>query len=130
MTVVELTEDELEQEREAAAARAVERMMRELAPALDRLERTLRLARGLVFKSDLCAWLDVSSSTIARWGIEPIDRAPGQRNLYWIPDVIDHLRGAGDEAAHGAQERLDAVFRTVASRSPSGAEKARDSTVA
>lgn len=115
-TVYELTEDELNQEREAAASKAARLVVRDLQQEIKSLERTLRLMRGLVYKEDLCEWLDISTTTINRWGLPPIDGHAGQRNLYWVPDVIRHLRGIGEgdpsyDEAQVAQKRLEEALR-------------------
>lgn len=96
-TIIELTEEEYEEKLEQAAARGAGRVADELRGDMNKLQQTLRIARGIVYKTDLCAWLEVSDETLRRWGITPIESAPGQRNLYWIPDVIRQLRGVDEE---------------------------------
>jgi hypothetical protein len=108
----ELTKEELNEERRRAYAAGAEDVTEELREELAGLRRALRIARGVVYKDDLCHLFEVSASTIQRWGIEPMD--PGDirasRNLYWLPDVVTQLRGEGGDA--GAQERIDAVLDT------------------
>jgi len=96
----------------AGLCAGAEDVTEELREELAGLRRALRIARGVVYKDDLCHLFEVSASRIQRWGIEPMD--PGDirasRNLYWLPDVVTQLRGSDAAGTDEAQSRIDAVL--------------------
>lgn len=91
-TLLVLNKDDLQQTAEQAGRRVAEELTRENREQLERLNRNLELARGLVTKETLCNWLDRSQQTIDRWGV-PVDCRIGSKPMYWLPDVIAYLRG-------------------------------------
>lgn len=105
-TYITLGEDELQRRLEQAARLGARYAVREHREYVRDLNRSLELARGLVTKDALARWLGRSKDTIDRWGI-PHDCKRGRQVFYWIPDVIDYLRGQEGGEAKEMQEALD-----------------------
>lgn len=93
-TKIELTPDELRQEREAAAAEGARMIIDELEEDLDDIRADLKqvaITRDLVPEHVLIKWLGVSKSTLRRWDV-PVDSTQGNTRFYHMPTVIDHFR--------------------------------------
>jgi DNA-directed RNA polymerase specialized sigma24 family protein len=86
-TTRELTEDELQQEREAAAARAVEKALDDVPENV----RALAAARmGLVTAEHIAEIYGVTEQTARNWAGEPVN--PSSRPyLYDVEDLPDDL---------------------------------------
>lgn len=93
-TKIELTPDELRQEREAAAAEGARMIIDELEDDLDDIRADLKqvaITRDLVPEDVLLKWLGVSRKTLKRWEV-PVDSTKGQTRFYHMPTVIQHFR--------------------------------------
>lgn len=103
ITKIELTPDELRQEREAAAAEGARMIIEELRDELDDIRSDLKqvaITRDLVPEHVLTDWLSISKSTLKRWEV-PVDSKQGDTRFYHMPTVIDYFR----------DEETDAKFR-------------------
>ena len=93
---IRMTEDELQREREAAAAKAVKKLVEdEMKPLIDQLRADLRqaaIARDLIPEAVLLDWLGVSRKTLRqRWGI-PHATKQGNTRFYDWHELEEHLR--------------------------------------
>jgi DNA invertase Pin-like site-specific DNA recombinase len=88
-TKVEMTKDELQQEREAAATRAVQKALKDVPENV----RALAAARmGLVTAAHIAEVYGVTEQTARKWAGEPID--PNRRpQLYRVEDLPDEMSG-------------------------------------
>lgn len=96
-----MTKDELDREREAAAAKAVEHVIEEeVRPLIKRLRADLRQAavlRDTIPEDVLLEWLGVSKKTLRqRWKV-PHESKRGQTRFYDWETVEDHLRDGDEE---------------------------------
>ncbi|WP_162890621.1 hypothetical protein [Salinibacter ruber] len=99
-TRIELTPDELRQEREAAAAKGARMVIDELRDELDEIRADLKrvaITRDLVPEHVLTDWLSVSESTLKRWEV-PVDSTQGNTRFYHMPTVIDYFRDEETDA--------------------------------
>ena len=98
ITKIELTPDELQKEREAAASLAAREVLEEVKEDIESLRADLKqvaIVRDLVPEHVLLDWLDVSRHTIKRWDV-PVESEQGQTRFYHMPTVIDHLSDRHD----------------------------------
>jgi len=106
-TKIELTPDELRQEREAAATKGARKALEEMQDEIDRLRADLKQAamtRDLIPEQVLLDWLSVSRKTLRyEWEV-PHDCQKGNTRFYDWETVESHLR-SGDEAQQQAVER-------------------------
>ena len=99
-TKIELTQDELRQEREAAAAEGARMVIDELRDELDEIRADLKqvaITRDLVPEHLLTDWLSISTSTLRRWEV-PVDSKQGDTRFYHMPTVIDFFRDEETDA--------------------------------
>lgn len=98
-TKIELTPDELQKEREAAATLAAREVLEEVKEDIDSLRADLKqvaIVRDLVPEHVLLDWLDVSKKTLrSRWEV-PVESKQGQTRFYHMPTVIDYLSDRRD----------------------------------
>lgn len=100
ITKIELTPDELRQEREAAAAEGARMIIEELRDELDDIRSDLKqvaITWDLVPEHVLTDWLSVSKSTLKRWEV-PVDSKQGDTRFYHMPTVIDYFRDEETDA--------------------------------
>lgn len=92
-TKIELTPEELQKEREAAATLAAQEVLREVKDDIESLRADLKQAavvRDIVPEHVLLDWLDVSRKTLKRWEA-PVSSEQGQTRFYHMRTVIDYL---------------------------------------
>lgn len=106
-TKIELTPDELKQEREAAATKGARKILEEMQDEIERLRADLKqaaMSRDLIPEGVLLKWLDVSRKTLRyEWEV-PHDSQKGHTRFYDWETVESHLR-SGDEEQQQAVER-------------------------
>ena len=99
-TKIEITPDELRQEREAAAAKGARMVIDELRDELDDIRADLKqvaITRDVVPEHVLTQWLSISKSTLKRWEV-PVDSKQGDTRFYHMPTVIDYFRDEETDA--------------------------------
>jgi len=106
-TKIELTPDELKQEREAAATKGARKILEEMQDEIDRIRADLKqaaMARDLIPEQVLLNWLGVSRKTLRyEWEV-PHDSQKGNTRFYDWETVEAHLRD-------GSKEQQQAVER-------------------
>ncbi len=108
---------ELDRRLEQAAKLGARQALAEHREYVVELNRSLELAQGLVTKATLCRWLGRSPDTIDHWGI-PQDCKRGRQVFYWLPDVIEHLRGQATDETPALPEALQRVLNGALEREP------------
>ncbi|PSQ79801.1 MAG: hypothetical protein BRD41_06570 [Bacteroidetes bacterium QS_1_63_11] len=91
-TKIELTPDELREEREAAATGAAREVFDELKEGVEALCADLKqaaVARDIMLEHVLLDWPDVSRRILKRWDV-PVNSEQGQTRFY-MPTAIDYL---------------------------------------